>query len=93
MFSNTATLEGNILELVLELKQSQSQVERLLVDGSVIDSHEIFFQFEKLLRKTSEMEEFSSLLNSQQRQELRAILREATQTYSQYQEKRGIRVR
>ncbi len=46
---------------------------------------EPYLNFEKLLRKTSEMEEFNPQLTQQQRQELRSILREATKIYNKLQ--------
>ncbi len=44
-----------------------------------------YLKFEKLLRKTSEVEEFSSRLTPEEHKELRAILKEATKTYNDLQ--------
>lgn len=91
MLENNVILSQEISELVTALKQAQAAVEALLSEKVTKASIETFRKFEKLLRKTSEMEEFSWRLSKEQKEYLRVILWDATEVYNKFQQHSGIR--
>ncbi|MFY9224689.1 MAG: hypothetical protein WAQ98_18595 [Blastocatellia bacterium] len=91
MSENNIMLSQEVSELVAALKEAQAEVEGLLSEKVTEASIQSFRRFEKLLRKTSEVEEFSSGLSEEQKEYLRVILRDGTKVYSKFQEYSGIR--
>lgn len=91
MLENNLILSQEISELVAALTQAQAEVEALLSEKVTKVSIETFRKFEKLLRKTSEMEEFSWRLSKEQKEYLRVILWDATEVYNKFQQHSGIR--
>ncbi|MFY9226905.1 MAG: hypothetical protein WAQ98_29795 [Blastocatellia bacterium] len=91
--NNNVVLSQKVSELVATLKQAQAEVEALLSEKVTEASIQTFRKFEKLLRKTSETEEFSKvfLITKEEKQYLRVVLRDVTKTYNKFQEHAGIR--
>lgn len=91
MTENNVILSQEISELVAELKQAQVEVEELLSKKVTKASIESFRRFEKLLRKTSEVEEFSWQLTKEAKEYLRVILKDGTKVYNDFLEYARIR--
>jgi hypothetical protein len=91
MAENNMILNEKLTELIRELKQAQAEVEELLSKKVTKASIESFRRFEKLLRKTSEMEEFSWQVNKEAKEYLRVILKDGTKVYNDFLEYARIR--
>lgn len=91
MSENNIMLSQEVSELVAALKEAQAEVEGLLSEKVTEASIQSFRRFEKLLRKTSEVEEFSWRPAKEEKEYLRVILRDATEVYSKFQQHSGIR--
>lgn len=85
--STFSTLKEEHKEVVLQLKEAQKEVENFLSNKGVVTKEgvEAFTSFEKLLRKVSEIEEFTWKLNREQKTELRQILNDATKIYNNFE--------
>ena len=91
MSENNVILSQEVSELVASLKQAQAEVEASLSEKVSEASIQSFRRFEKLLRKTSEVEEFSKRITKEEKEYLRVILQDATEVYSKFQRHSRIR--